>query len=336
MLGVERVAGARVVHVVARVVGHEPVVGLVVDALEGQHRAEVVALGGVVVDDVEDHLDARAVQRLDHALELAHLLAVLAGGGVAGVRGEEADRRVAPVVGEPALEQERLVDDVVDGQQLDRGDAEVAQVGERRLGGEAGVGAAQLLAHLGVQAREAAHVRLVDHRLVQRRVRAAVALPVEARVDDHRLRDGVDVVLVVALEVGVLLVGGDVGEHVGRVPAHRAVDRLRVRVEQQLGGVEAVAGLGLVGPVDAEAVALARPDARAGSSARCARCARSGRPAARRRRRRTGTARRARRARRRARSSCRCRPRSRRAGTALPGQTSAHRTSAPASGGSTT
>ena len=204
VLGVERVAGARVVHVVARVVGHEPVVRLVVDALEGQHRAEVVALRGVVVDDVEDHLDARAVQRLDHALELAHLLAVLAGGGVARVRGEEADRRVAPVVGEPALEQERLVDDVVDRQQLDGGDAEVAQVVERRLGGEAGVGAAQLLAHLGVQHREAADVRLVDHRLVQRRVRPAVALPVEARVDHDRLRDGVDVVLVVALEVGVL------------------------------------------------------------------------------------------------------------------------------------
>jgi hypothetical protein len=29
----------------------------------------------VVVDDVEDHLDSRAVQGLDHALELVHLRA---------------------------------------------------------------------------------------------------------------------------------------------------------------------------------------------------------------------------------------------------------------------
>ena len=43
--------------------------------LNDEHRPEVVALGGVVVDDVEDHLDAGAVQRLDHPLELAHLLA---------------------------------------------------------------------------------------------------------------------------------------------------------------------------------------------------------------------------------------------------------------------
>ena len=70
---VERVARAGVVHVEPRVLRHEPVVALVVDAAEAEHRAEMVALGGVVVDDVEDHLDAGAVQRLHHALELAHL-----------------------------------------------------------------------------------------------------------------------------------------------------------------------------------------------------------------------------------------------------------------------
>ena len=54
------------------------------------------------------------------------------------------------------------------------------------------------------------------------------------------------------------------------------------------------------------------------------RCARSPRRAPRCPRRRTGTARRARRSRRRARSWCRSRPRSRRAGTAVPGQISRH------------
>ena len=44
--------------------------------------AQVVALGGVVVDDVEDHLDARPVQRPDHRLELQHLLAAGAEAGV--------------------------------------------------------------------------------------------------------------------------------------------------------------------------------------------------------------------------------------------------------------
>ena len=92
---VEGVPGARVVHVVALVVLDQPVVRRVVDALEAQRRAEVVALGGVVVDHVEDHLDAGLVHRLHHRLELLHLLAGLAcesaaAGGVRRVRGEEA------------------------------------------------------------------------------------------------------------------------------------------------------------------------------------------------------------------------------------------------------
>ena len=69
------------------------------------------------------------VQRLDHPLELTHLLTAPPGRGVLGVGCEVADRRVAPVVGEAPLVQERLVADVVDGQQLDRGHAQVLQVG---------------------------------------------------------------------------------------------------------------------------------------------------------------------------------------------------------------
>ncbi len=75
--GVEGVPGAGVVHVVLLLVVDEPVVGGVVDALEAQRRAEVVALRGVVVDHVEDDLDAGGVHRLHHRLELLHLLAAL-------------------------------------------------------------------------------------------------------------------------------------------------------------------------------------------------------------------------------------------------------------------
>ena len=132
---VEAVPGAGGVVVEARVVGHEAVVGGVVDALERQHRAQVVALGGVVVDDVEDHLDAGLVQGPHHRLELRDLLAALAAGGVLVVRGEEADRVVAPVVAQPALDQMRVVDELVHRQQLDRGDAELGAGSRWRPGG---------------------------------------------------------------------------------------------------------------------------------------------------------------------------------------------------------
>ena len=65
----------RGVEVVSLVAIDEPVVGEVVQPSEGQGRPHVVALGGVVVDDVEDHLDIGLVEGLDHPLELLDLLA---------------------------------------------------------------------------------------------------------------------------------------------------------------------------------------------------------------------------------------------------------------------
>ena len=92
----QAVAGAGGVHVELRVVPDQPVVGGVVDAPEGQRRPQVVALGRVVVDHVEDDLDPGLVQRPDHGLELLHLLAAGAAGGVGVMRGEEADACCSP------------------------------------------------------------------------------------------------------------------------------------------------------------------------------------------------------------------------------------------------
>jgi hypothetical protein len=72
MTHVEAISGARVVEVEARVLLDQTVIGRVVDSLEAKCRPEVVSLRGVVVDDVEDHLDARRVQRLHHLLHLVH------------------------------------------------------------------------------------------------------------------------------------------------------------------------------------------------------------------------------------------------------------------------
>ena len=59
------------VHVVARV-GRQAVIGGVVDAAHRERRPHLVALGGVVVDHVEDHLEPGGVHGPDHHLELLH------------------------------------------------------------------------------------------------------------------------------------------------------------------------------------------------------------------------------------------------------------------------
>jgi hypothetical protein len=70
---VEAVSGAGVIHVKARIPFDGPVVGLVVDAFQAEHRAKVVSFARVVVHDVENHLEAGGVQRFHHLLEFTDL-----------------------------------------------------------------------------------------------------------------------------------------------------------------------------------------------------------------------------------------------------------------------
>jgi hypothetical protein len=101
-------------------------------------------------------------------------------------------------------------------------------------------------------------VELVEHGLGPGPVEPHVALPVERVVDHDGAWDRGRGVAV----VGQLLVIRRIAEDARPVEADRAVDRLRVGVDQELGGVEAVAPRRLVGALDAVAVALSGADVR--------------------------------------------------------------------------
>ena len=87
------------------------------------------------------------MQRIHHRLELVDLAAGLPGpnrGRIGLMRSEVADRVVAPVVRQSALQQERLGNAFMHRQQLDRGHPEIGQVGDGRFVAQAGVRSAQL------------------------------------------------------------------------------------------------------------------------------------------------------------------------------------------------
>ena len=147
---IQRVAGAGVVDVIALLVRHQPVVGRVVDALEGQGRAELVAFGGVVEDDVDDHFEARIVEARDHLLEFLQRLGRV--GGIARIRREEADRVIAPVIRQASFQQKLSLMKVCTGSSSTRRDAERLDVADHVLGREPAIGAALLLGNVGVAA----------------------------------------------------------------------------------------------------------------------------------------------------------------------------------------
>ena len=135
---VDGVAGAGVVDAVARIVGQQPVVGWHCRARASQGRPELAALAGVVVDHVEDHLDAR--RRAD-ALTAICISLEAAIGQIARLWREEAQRVVAPVVASALLDQMPVLQEGMDRQQLDRGDAQ-ARSGRSRRAGQRREGAA--------------------------------------------------------------------------------------------------------------------------------------------------------------------------------------------------
>ena len=220
----------------------------------------MIALGGVVEDDVEDDFEPGRVKALDHGLELGDLTSAPAGQNlrrIAGVRREEAERVVAPVVVEPSGPQKTLVDVLVDREQLDGGDAQPRKVVDRRLRRQARISAAQLGRHVGMALSETLDVGLVDDRVGIVNRRWGVAAPVEF-VGDYQAPRHVSRRVEAAWAIRrIRRVAQD-----GVAPVNAAVDGACVWIEQQLHGVAAEPLDGRVWSGDAVAVPLAGSDAR--------------------------------------------------------------------------
>ena len=152
-----------------------------------------------------------------------------------------------------------VVEEGVHRQQLDRGDAEVLEVGDHRRRGEPGVGAAQLRRQIRMAGGEPLDVELVDDRVVERGVGAAVVAPGKGAVDDDPLGHAPGVVLLVPHQI--IPTPQRIAEDRG-VPIDAAGQRPRVRVDEELGPVEAMSGLRLPRAIDPIAIALTGTDAR--------------------------------------------------------------------------
>ena len=93
MTEVDGVSGTCVVDVVAPV-GGQAVIRSVVDTLERQRWPKLIAFSGVVVNDVEDDLDAGTMKLRHHFLEFVDE----GPGEVPGLGREKSYRVVTPVV----------------------------------------------------------------------------------------------------------------------------------------------------------------------------------------------------------------------------------------------
>ncbi len=252
---IERVAGTGIVDVIAAIIGQTVVAG-VVDALERQRRAQLVAFGRVVVDHVQDDLDARVVQARDHLLELGHG----AQRQIACLRREEADGVVSPVVAQPALEQLLVIHVGMHRQQLDGGHPQMAEVVDHRIVPQRGEGTALGLRDVGMLHGQSAHVGFVDHGPVPGRGRCTLCAPAESRIDHGTAWHVTGAVAAVETEIAIAVTQG-VAEQVWG-PLQFADDLLGIGIQQQLVGIEAMALFRRIRAVHPVAVTLPGPHVR--------------------------------------------------------------------------
>jgi hypothetical protein len=212
----------------------------------------VVALSRVVVHHVEDDLETCGMQGFHHRFELRDLAAAVTGRAVFAVRGEESDGVVAPIVAEVFFDQVAVLDELLHGHYSHGGHAQVGEVFDRGRMCEPRVGSSDLLRDVWVQLGKSLHVQFVDDRLRERRSRrrvTAVGGPIERVIGDHALRNERRRIRLIH-HIHVVHV---VTEH-RLSPLVLALDRSRVRIEQELVRVVSEAFGGIPRTVNSQAV----------------------------------------------------------------------------------
>ena len=249
---IQRVTRPRIVDIVSRI-GRQTIIRCVIDAFERQRRPTLVALGRVVVDNIQDHLDPSIVEAGDHLLELADGPRR----GDSAARARRTRSNYSPRSSAAPLQQVPVIKEGMDRQQLDRRDADAADVIDNVLVRQSGVSALQLRRHGRVPHRVSADMGLVENRAFPWNARRLGIAPGESRIDHPALRHACGAVAPV--ERQVVARRADPVAEMGIGPAHMADQRLGVGVEQKLVGIEAVTGSRLIRSMDAVAIHGSRP-----------------------------------------------------------------------------
>ena len=143
-------------------------------ALVAGAASVLAVLRATITEDVRNAASLRATQIVASIAETGGVVPTFAtkdgeliqvqdaSGAVLGASPELAGGSVLPA---PGPGNYLVRDDLVDGEELDRSDAERLQVGDRRLGRQPCIGAAEILTHFRMELREALDVHFVDDRV---------------------------------------------------------------------------------------------------------------------------------------------------------------------------
>ena len=227
MTEVERVTAAGPVVIIAVV--PDPIIAAVIDTAQGDCRPFKIDFRAMVQHDIEDHLDARRVQRLHRIAELIERPLRLA--GVARLQRKQRQRVVAPVVAQPHPLQARFAGELRHRHQLQRGNTQTAKIIDHQRVAQRLIGAADRLRQLRMQPGQPFDVGFINDRFAPRRARRFITEPVVMQIDHLGFwRNGCAIAGIRLIHTAMqTLVVQQFARHL-----------MRARVEQQLGRIEAM------------------------------------------------------------------------------------------------
>ncbi len=102
MCSIQGIATPGVIHVIARLAGNQPVIASIVETAKTQGRAKMISFRAVVIDHIENDLDACRMQRLDHAFEFGYRVV---GSRISGIWREITQGAIAPKIAQTPVKQ---------------------------------------------------------------------------------------------------------------------------------------------------------------------------------------------------------------------------------------
>ncbi len=162
MRHIHRIAAARIIDIIARLSGYQAVIGRIVKTAIAQGWPAMVALGCVIIDHIENDLDAMSMKFPHHVAKTQQALRTK----VTRFGDEKPDCVVAPVIAQSALDQKAIINEGMHWQQFDGGDAKLLQMLQHRLRGQPFISAFDILGDGWVLLGEALHMGFIDQRIV--------------------------------------------------------------------------------------------------------------------------------------------------------------------------
>ena len=158
---VQSVSRTRIIGIISRLTRHQAVIAGIVQPAKAQRRAKVIGLGGVVIDHVQNDLDAHFMQPLDHIAETRTARRP----EIPRLGREKADGVISPIVAQATAQQKRIIQKALNREQFNRGDPQPQQMFDHRIRDQAFIRSAQLRLDQRMFAGQPFDMGLIDHRV---------------------------------------------------------------------------------------------------------------------------------------------------------------------------